>query len=726
MMESDDPVARVDTGHTYVNDIGGRSELMYADDLGQETQITSDGAVNSGALGGTVAIANGGTGQTTKTAAFDALSPVTTQGDIIIRGVANNVRLPIGGANQVLLTDGTDPSWGQVSLTGGVTGTLPVANGGTGVTSSTGSTNVVLSNSPTIVTPTIASFANAGHDHQAAAGGGQLDHGLAITGLLDDDHTIYALLLGRAGGTVLIGGTGVSDTYTLRATSNATGGDIIFESDPGTEVGRFAVGTGFTSVGFLRTASTTLRSYVELANGATATVSSGGESKVRSNAGTLQVSNSTAAYEDVRLGTVAINEGGTAATTATAAFNNLSPVTTRGDIIIRDASNNVRLAIGAADRVLLTDGTDPSWGQVSLTGGVTGTLPVANGGTGVTSSTGTGNTVLSASPTITGTLTTAAISATMVTATAIGNGSASALRAVSTGPALELRETDAAADEKSWDIAAGSGNLSFRTVNDANSAASTYMLVERTGITVNNIQLSTNSIERMRISSADLALTVPLGFGATTTTVDVVLLRGAPNRLDLASGDSFRLVSGNLEFGVDVFLTRGAANRLDLATGDSFVIQGGSLTVNEGATATGDLRVEGESLQRLLATDASAASENVILLANTAPDTEEMDRGLFIGNATTVPTTSPVGGGFMFIEAGAATWLGTSGTETVFGAAGPRCGNCGYDFWRVAARSRRLDAHLRECGMCGTVYKKGPASILDQLTVEEKKELIYE
>jgi hypothetical protein len=41
------------------------------------------------------------------------------------------------------------------NLTTNVTGTLPVANGGTGVTSSTGSTNVVLSNSPTLVTPVL-------------------------------------------------------------------------------------------------------------------------------------------------------------------------------------------------------------------------------------------------------------------------------------------------------------------------------------------------------------------------------------------------------------------------------------------------------------------------------------------------------------------------------------------------------------------------------------------
>lgn len=42
-------------------------------------------------------------------------------------------------------------------------------------------------------------------------------------------------------------------------------------------------------------------------------------------------------------------------------------------------------------------------GTASITPGVTGTLPVANGGTGVTTSTGTGSSVLSASPTLTGT-----------------------------------------------------------------------------------------------------------------------------------------------------------------------------------------------------------------------------------------------------------------------------------------------------------------------------------
>lgn len=47
------------------------------------------------------------------------------------------------------------------------------------------------------------------------------------------------------------------------------------------------------------------------------------------------------------------------------AFNALSPLTTRGDLLTRDATNNIRLAIGAANTVLKTDGTDASWGKVT-------------------------------------------------------------------------------------------------------------------------------------------------------------------------------------------------------------------------------------------------------------------------------------------------------------------------------------------------------------------------
>lgn len=59
-----------------------------------------------------------------------------------------------------------------------------------------------------------------------------------------DNHTIYALLAGRAGGLVQVGGTAPNDNYTIRATSSTTDGAVIIETDPTTEVARFiSVGT---------------------------------------------------------------------------------------------------------------------------------------------------------------------------------------------------------------------------------------------------------------------------------------------------------------------------------------------------------------------------------------------------------------------------------------------------------------------------------------------------
>jgi len=64
-------------------------------------------------------------------------------------------------------------------------------------------------------------------------------------------------------------------------------------------------------------------------------------------------------------GALAIGNGGTGQATKAPAFNALSPVTTRGDFITRDATNNVRLAVGAANTVLTSNGTDPAWAGVT-------------------------------------------------------------------------------------------------------------------------------------------------------------------------------------------------------------------------------------------------------------------------------------------------------------------------------------------------------------------------
>jgi hypothetical protein len=83
---------------------------------------------------GTLAIASGGTSATTKAGAFDALSPMTTAGDVIYGGASGTgTRLARGTATQVLHS-GTTPSFSAVDLAADVTGALPVANGGTNQT----------------------------------------------------------------------------------------------------------------------------------------------------------------------------------------------------------------------------------------------------------------------------------------------------------------------------------------------------------------------------------------------------------------------------------------------------------------------------------------------------------------------------------------------------------------------------------------------------------------
>ena len=91
------------------------------------------------ALTGTLGVANGGTGQTTASAAFNALSPITTTGDLILgNGTNSATRLPIGANTYVLTSNGSTASWAASS--GGVTS---FSAGTTGFTPNTGTTGAV-------------------------------------------------------------------------------------------------------------------------------------------------------------------------------------------------------------------------------------------------------------------------------------------------------------------------------------------------------------------------------------------------------------------------------------------------------------------------------------------------------------------------------------------------------------------------------------------------------
>ena len=86
---------------------------------GQVTSVTNTTiSIAGSAITGTVAITNGGTGQSTQTSAFDALSPTTTKGDLIVHNGTDNIRIPVGADTYVLTADSAEPS-GLIWAAGG-------------------------------------------------------------------------------------------------------------------------------------------------------------------------------------------------------------------------------------------------------------------------------------------------------------------------------------------------------------------------------------------------------------------------------------------------------------------------------------------------------------------------------------------------------------------------------------------------------------------------------
>ena len=124
-----------------------------------------------------------------------------------------------------------------VTTNANLTGPITSVGNATSIASQTGTgTKFVVDTSPTIVTPTVASFLNANHTHAAAGATGGLVEHHSLNGLGDDDHTIYALLAGRAGGQILIGGTLASQNLTLQSTVHGTKGKILFGTSAYDEV----------------------------------------------------------------------------------------------------------------------------------------------------------------------------------------------------------------------------------------------------------------------------------------------------------------------------------------------------------------------------------------------------------------------------------------------------------------------------------------------------------
>ena len=113
--------------------------------------ITTTGTLNITNTAPDQVVSLTGAGSTTITGTYPSFTISSSGGSGTVTSVA------VSGGTTGLTTSG-----GPITTTGTITlaGTLAVANGGTGVTTSTGTTNVVLSNSPTLVSPALGTPAS--------------------------------------------------------------------------------------------------------------------------------------------------------------------------------------------------------------------------------------------------------------------------------------------------------------------------------------------------------------------------------------------------------------------------------------------------------------------------------------------------------------------------------------------------------------------------------------
>jgi hypothetical protein len=113
-------------------------------------------------LSTTLAISSGGTGQTTASAAFNALSPITSTGDLIIgNGTNSATRLPIGSNNFILTSNGTTATWAaaptsMVYPSAGIANSTGSAWGTSYAVSGTG--DVALTTGASLSNPTISNY----------------------------------------------------------------------------------------------------------------------------------------------------------------------------------------------------------------------------------------------------------------------------------------------------------------------------------------------------------------------------------------------------------------------------------------------------------------------------------------------------------------------------------------------------------------------------------------
>jgi len=269
---------------------------------GDKIIVWSDGTnfydVKSNTVTGTVAIANGGTGQTTQQAAINALVGTQT-------------------ANRVLRSDGTNSTLAQVALTTDVTGALPVANGGTAATTAaTARTNLGLAIGTDVPSPT--------------GTGASGTWGINVSGNAATSTNTTGNAATVTNGVYTVGTQTIGGSKTFSSTILLADGGVMFASDGGQDTGFSWASDGVINVRSNNATVGQFNSSGFTGNAATATNPQGGGSFITS---------SNIAGQSVSFATNATNA--TNATTATNATNATTAASCSGNSATATSSTRI-------------------------------------------------------------------------------------------------------------------------------------------------------------------------------------------------------------------------------------------------------------------------------------------------------------------------------------------------------------------------------------------------